>query len=326
MNTTTTAPALRGAKVMLARLVIRTWTAKRLDVKASSEVAANHTQVGHVPKDIGRFNKRLMLKDALEFNRLLAIEGEARSAFHHATLAYDSDGVRLLPVKAYLDFVADYERLKAKLEAQRERFIQAYPAYKEDARQALNGLFRESDYPSPEEMRSNFGMTLTIWPFPEAEHFTVDSLPPEAAAQIREQIEEGRLAALASSRDEIQSRLRDVVAHVCQRMEAVADGGRLHDSTLDNLRETLDVLPKLNFLDDPRIAEAIDFARAKLLPYSSNGVRANRGLAFPIAAAAREVRTKIDTAFGFDFSGFGQPAEPDDAGSASNPVMVGLFA
>lgn len=326
MNTPTAAPSIRGAQVMLARLVVRSWTAKRLDVNASTEVAKTHTKEGLLPKDIGRFNKRLILKDAVEFNRLLAIESEARQAFHHATLDYDGDGVRLLPVKAYLELVADYDAIKAKFESQRDRFLAKYPEYKEDARQALNGLFRESDYPTAEEMLASFSMKLMVWPFPEAHHFTVDSLPPSAAARIREQIEESRLEALERSRDEITGRLREVIAHVCQRMEAVAGGGRLHDSTLDNLRETLDILPKLNFLDDPKIADAISFAKAKLLPYSSNGVRANRALAFPIAAAAREVAAKIDSDFAFDLSAFGAAPTGDSAKAEATPELAGLFA
>ena len=80
------------------------------------------------------------------------------------------------------------------------------------------------------------------------------------------------------------------------------------------------------FLDDPKIDDAISFAKAKLLPYSSNGVRANRALAFPIAAAAREVAAKIDSDFAFDLSAFGAAPTGDSARAEATPELAGLFA
>lgn len=297
-------PDLTTSRVMLARLTVNTWSGKRFDRKASAEVADAHSGDGRLAQDIGRFNKRLILKDASEFSRLAAMEARAREAFHCSTLRYDGAGIRLLPVEAYLDFVGEYQRVRADFDAQVDRFLERYPDYQEAARQALNGLYRADDYPTVTELRARYGMQLDVWPFPEAHHFNVDCLSAEAAEAIRAQIETAKQRAFEQSQEEVRKRLFEVVAHMADRLAAVADGGRLHDSALDNLGDALVMLPKLNFLNDPDIDRAIGYARAELSRFTARAIRENRSLCVPAAAAASAVRTRLGSDFAIDLSQF----------------------
>lgn len=317
-------PDLRKSKVMLARLTVNSWSAKRFDGRATQEVVANHTQEGADKKDIGRFNKRLILKGAAEFEHLVRIEARAREAFHEASLRYDGDGIRLMPVRAYLDYLAHYHAFKDRFDAALETFLAAYPKLKEEARGALNGLFCEADYPTAEQLRARYGMKLDIWPFPEAEHFNVDCLSAEAAEAIRHQIEESQLNAFTQSKEELRTRLFEVVSHMADRLLAAAEGGRLHDSVLTNVQDTIAILPKLNFLDDPQITRAIEFARSKLGGFNASYMRANRELCVPAAQAAREVQRTISQEFGIDLNRFGRPDESANPLSAS--ISLALFA
>lgn len=316
-------PDVRKSKVMLARLSVSSWSAKRFDDRATDEVASNHQAEGEMKKDIGRFNKRLILKGAAEYENLGRIEARARAAFHDSTLAYDGDGIRLMPVRSYMDYVAHYQAYKDRYSAALEEFLMTYPQLKEDARKALNGLFVDADYPSASQLRSRYAMKLDVWPFPEASHFSVDCLTPEAAEAIRDQIEEAQMAAFARSKEEVRTRLLDVVSHMALRLLAAAEGGRLHDSVLNNVKETIAILPKLNFLDDPQITKAIEYARDRLSAYAIDGLRTNRSLCIPAARAAQDVQRVISQEFGIDMTQF---INPDATGAQVAGNALGMFA
>lgn len=322
-NVATGTPDVRKSKVMLARLSVSSWSAKRFDDRATDEVASNHQAAGEMKKDIGRFNKRLILKGAKEYEDLGRIESRARTAFHESTLSYDGDGIRLMPVRSYMDYVAHYHAYKDRYSEALETFLTAYPTLKEEARRALNGLFVDADYPSVDVLRSRYTMKLDVWPFPEASHFSVDCLSPDAAEAIRDQIEEAQMAAFARSKDEVRTRLLEVVSHMAQRLIAAADGGRLHDSVLENVKETIAILPKLNFLEDPQITKAIDYARERLSSFATDSLRTNRSMCIPAAQAAQDVQRVISQEFGMDLSQF---VNPDLHAARSAGNTMGMFA
>ena len=115
-------------KALLVHLGVSQWVAKKLDRKASDEIA----RLNGADKAAGNYNKSLLPTcDYLE-----AVKQETaaiRKDFYRNTLPWGIEGTVILPSANYLSFMTEYRGKKAKWERLVNRFIGEYDAAKLDA-------------------------------------------------------------------------------------------------------------------------------------------------------------------------------------------------
>jgi hypothetical protein len=134
---------------------------------------------------------------------------------------------------------------------------------------ALGGLFRESDYPHPEELRSRFAFETRVLPLPDAGDFRV-ALGDEERERVKRQIMATVEASLQLASRELWQRLYDAVHHMAERLGQykTTEEGVEHpfrDSVVTNLVKLVDVLPKLNVTRDPELERLAAEVRSSLL-------------------------------------------------------------
>jgi hypothetical protein len=266
---------------MLATLNISQWTARKYDKKVSSEV-----EKAHSAKDAGRFNKMLIAKEALE--DIAKIAGAARTFHYKLTLAWDDNGPRLLPASMFMQYGEKLRDFKSQYKNAVDRFVRDYPALKNDAITRLGTMYNPLDYPDVSEIARKFSMEVTIDPIARADDFRVqlnEGYVKEIKREMEQRLNERQKVAVQGCWE----RVRDVVAHMHERLsdeEAV-----FRDSLINNARELVDLLPGLNFMNDPEL-ELIRTEVDRML-VDPGRLREDKGLRNETAQKAADILARL---------------------------------
>ena len=233
---------------MLVTLRIQGWSARCYDRKASQFVAVRHD----ADASAGRYNKRLLPKVALA--SLNATLNEARKTHYHHTLPWDDVGARLLPVANYERYTGTLDRLIERMRTERSRFIADYDNQVRRARLDLGRLFSEDDYPSREELLGRFSARYRIVPVPDSGHFLAELANGESD-RVRRDIQKDVTQRLSGALADLYRRLGEAVGHVCERLTEDENGKPkvFRDSLIENLRELVDIVPRLNVFRDEQL-------------------------------------------------------------------------
>ena len=252
-----------SARAMLCSVSISMWSARKHDPDASEEIAVRHG----AQADAGRYHKILLPKQALA--DIQKIVSEARQEHYFMTLPWDDNGYRVLPAAAYLDHVAKMRALSNRFTESVDSLARQFLTLVEQARTRLGGLFRESDYPNPDELLAKFSFETRVMPLPDAGDFRV-ALGDEEQARIKRQITAAVEASLQVGSRELWFRLYEAVQHLADRLSAYKVTGQgiehpFRDTVVTNLVELVDVLPKLNVTNDPELERLAEQVRTSLL-------------------------------------------------------------
>ena len=276
-------------KAMLVRVSISQWTARKHDARISDEVAAQHGTT----RDAGRYNKVLIAKSALD--KVAKAAGAARQFHYENTLPWSDMGdARILPSANYFEYSRRMEALQAEFDIARREFIDAYPHYVEEARTRLNGLFDADDYPARSAMVRKFRFKVGVEPLPDASDFRV-KLGADEEARIRADIEVSTKAAIDGAVRDLWQRVHDCVSKMAERLSAykveMVDGKErvsnpFRDTLVSNLRDLVDLLPRLNLTDDPALARMRDQLADKLCQHEPETLRDNDAVRAQVARDA----------------------------------------
>jgi hypothetical protein len=120
-----------------------------------------------------------------------AVNGAAAKArkFHYAnTFGWVQEGARLLPTRNYVAYTASMSKLKGAFENTVEAFLSEYRQRLVQAKSNLAGMYKASDYPFVEELRSRFHFETVVMPVPAGTMLTAD-VEEKDIERIREEIE-----------------------------------------------------------------------------------------------------------------------------------------
>jgi hypothetical protein len=239
------------------------WSARKHDREASEEIATIHG----AKSDAGRYNKMLLPKEALA--EIQKIMSEARHEHYFMTLPWGDDGYRVLPAAAYLDHTAKMREISNRFTPAVDHLVERFEHLVQEARVRLNGLFRETDYPSPAELRSKFSFETKVIPLPDAADFRV-LLGDEEKERIKRQITATVEASLQVASRDLWQRLYEAVKHMADRLNAyrVSEERVEHpfrDTVVSNLVRLVEILPKLNVTRDPELERLTAQVGASLL-------------------------------------------------------------
>lgn len=239
-------------RAMLAELSISQWSARRLDKQITDEVNREHGAAA----DAGRYNKLLLDKSATAAIQQAA--SAARAEHYRLTLPWNDAGARILSARAFMDYTKAISPHREAFEREVAAFLNNYDDYVRDARRRLNGMFREEDYPTREQITQKFAFSVDVWPMPDASDFRAD-LTADQVDAIRADIERRTKDALAKATRDAWERVAERVGAMIERLSAYdpdAKTGTFRDSLVENVRDLVAVLPALNINDDPDL-EAI---------------------------------------------------------------------
>lgn len=271
-------------RALLVQLNISQWTARKYDKKATKQVADDN----RVDMNVGRYNKSLLpMNDQLDLVHRKA--NAIRSEFYANTLPWGIEGTQLLPTANYLEFMTDFRKKKGEWQWLVNIFVMNFPDYIDDARRALGPMFDEADYPSATAIETKFKMDLAVFPVPTTD-FRV-KLAGDELTRIQQDVERRVQEASASAMKDVWQRLYDKVKHIEERL--ANPSAVFRDTMLENARELCELLPRLNFADDPQLEQMRQEVERKLVSYHPDALRNDPDLRKDTAAKAKEIMDRM---------------------------------
>ena len=142
------------------------------------------------------------------------------------------------------------------VEQRRQEFLDRYEELVEKAPDVLGGMFNRDDFPSLSELKRKFGVSYEILPVPSAAHFVADVGDAEAE-RIRADLERRNQAKLDAAMVHVQEKIEELLRRLIERLGTDEEGNpkKVHESTLESLKEFVDAVPSLNLSDDKRLTE-----------------------------------------------------------------------
>ena len=292
---------------MLVSLRINSWSGRLYDRQASQQVAIHHD----ADTSAGRYNKRLLPKQA--FAALAATMSNARTSHNANTLPWDDQGGRLLTVANYERYTAALDTLVERVVRERARFIEDYDDYVDQARLDLGRLFRLEDYPGTEALQGKFAIRYRIVPVPDARHFMADLAQGETE-RVKRDIEQQVRTRLNDAQRDLYRRLGEAVERVGERLREDENGKPLvfRDSLIENIRELVDVVPRLNIFADDDLTMLCREVKDKFAGIEPDALRPS-GRFDP--NLRRQVKRDAD-ALKAQFAGYFAPAATEEQGSS----------
>lgn len=274
---------------MIVRLGISQWTARKFDAGISQRIAGEYG----VDAEAGRYNKVLIAKGAIQI--ITKAVSAARSFHYENTLPWDDGGGRILPAKNFLTYSKEMRKLRQQFEIAVKEFIGNYDVYRDEASKKLGGMFRDSDYPGKSEIEHKFGFSTDIEPVPSAVDFRV-SLQSKDATRIKKELEARVKERVAVATKELYVRLNTVVGKFADKL-ATKDA-IFRDTLVENVVELVDLLPKLNVGNDPKLERLRKEVQKKLCAFEPDTLRHDDDAREKAAKDAKVIFDKMSGYFG----------------------------
>ena len=275
-------------KALLVTLNIGGWAGRKLDKRVTQDVARSNG----VSTSAGRYNKSLLPNCAVLEN-IHAMAGTIRNEFYDNTLPWGIEGTFILPTSNYLQFTQHFRRKKADWFSLVNQFSDEYPLLKIKAEHDLGPLYCESDYPAADDIRHKFYMDMHFFPVPSSD-FRVQ-ISSDELAKIRLNVEEQVKNAQAVAMKDLWNRVYTKVEHIAQKL---ADPKAIfRDSMIDNARDLCELLPRLNFADDPQLEVLRTEIEGKLLK-NPEILRLHPEIRRDTAAEAKAIMDKMSAIMG----------------------------
>lgn len=233
---------------LLVNLKLSQWTGRKFDRQATDEVDQNHGTSG-----AGRFNKILVNKNRI--GEIATAAHHLRKFHYHNTLPWSDNGDRIIPVTNYFDYIQGSNDLISKFNDKVREFIKDYDDLKNEARQRLNGLFADNDYPSINELKEKYGAKVEFNMIPNVSDFRINLTSDEEVNKLRQEIESSIKDRHESAIQDLVERSKDAVLKIVSALNRLDENekARFHDALMDNLKSVVDVIPKLNYTNNAKI-------------------------------------------------------------------------
>jgi hypothetical protein len=299
LNTMKTVASPLSRKATLVSVVISQWTARKYDKKITKEVNESHG----AGEDAGRYNKLL-----IERERLAAIGScvsQARDLHYRMTKPWCDEGMRILPNVLHEKFATEFRKIKREFDQAVVEFVRDYPKFVEERKRVLNGLYNESDYPSPNDIGSKFKLETKTFPVPDAGDFRSDVLDADTVEDIRRELTETSETVLSDAMKHSVEQIVEVVGHMSEKLKTYGqtiEGAKKHsfftDSLVANVRELVEVLPAFNFTGDANFDRVVERMKTELCVEEGKDLRENANARAIVAKSADDILRDVSSLLG----------------------------
>lgn len=282
-------------RALLVDLDIGTWSAKITD-KEVSEEARNRRKAKRAS---GHFRKNLVARAALtDIGKAMT---KLKAVHDRLTLPWSTNGMRILRSEAYEEWTKEIRWATNEFDQAADALAASFSSVQLQAKDFLGNMYRESDYPTPEFIRSKYYVKTEVMPVPEAGDFRAKLGNREVAILIRDLETRTRERAIEASRT-IYEKISKVAEHMQERLTAYTPGlgpytdtvttGRFKDTLVSNVKELAELIPVLNIGDDPELTRLSERMLADLCQYKADDLRSDPVARKKTAKAAKAIFDK----------------------------------
>jgi hypothetical protein len=280
-------------RAVLVQLNISTWGTERLDKAQTDRI----NRINNADSKAGKVHKDLMCGTSLAKDIELHA-ARCRLYNNTNTMPWQDRGARLLPTSMFLDYKVEMNRLEQKFNNLIDRFIPNYEAAKQTARNYLQAMYDEADYPDAYSIASKYRWSLVVSPVPQSGHFCLD-VPAKELAEIRQSCDmevERRLAdAMRKPWDDLHKMLLGMSEKLQERDAEDGKQKRFHDTFISNAWDLCDLLGHMNVTGDPDLEQARKQLKDAIKGVDVEDIKES-------AAVQAHVKNKLDSILGqFDW-------------------------
>lgn len=293
-----------AANYLLVDLQIRSWSGKRMDRTASTQVLT----ANNATSDGGSFVKNLLASAGAELKNVHTLGNGLRSFVYGSTLPWSSNtsadgarrGERLVASAKAMQFLRDLNSLKKEYDRAVGALETAWPNRVAQAMQNLGTLADPGDYPSAHQLRGMFSVNVDLRPIPSVADFSRLNVPGELAEALGDRHAEQAEIQVANAMNDMKERLVEELGRMATQLGKHAKGEktRLYDSLVTNMQGIVQLARNMNLTSNPRLTALVDRIEHDLLskPISmykddikASGVTADAAAAFAVEAAEAEI-------------------------------------
>lgn len=284
-------------RAMLVNVCIGNWDGRKHDREVTDKVNKQY----HASADAGRYHKHLFGGKVKELSKVISAASKLRHDIHYRqTLPWTDSGWRLLPTANHQPYVdAVRAQIKVYYDAV-DDFITVYPRLVKEAKERLNGMFREEDYPSPEALRRKFHAEIDWSPIAAGTDFRVQ-LPKDELERMAKNVEDRLRESVVKAVGDAWKRLGNAITELRGYLD---DGKGLRDTMIERLREVADVLGRLNLTDDAQLEATRSRVLKELTNFNAETLKTDEAARKKAAMSADEILKSM--------AGLYSPAESDD--------------
>lgn len=275
---------------LLVELNIGNWTARKNDRSVSEEV----DQQKGTKTRAGNYNKNLFA-GVKELDDIQKFVGSVRNWHYRNTIPWLDSGVRMLPMKQYIDYTSQMNTWASEFEGLKQTFLNKYDDLVTEMAFKLGSLFNRDEYPSRDEVNHKFYFRTNYFPLPQSGDFRVD-IGNEMLAELQDNYAKHLSEKVNEAMSDIWSRLHETLKHLSERLE-IGDKGEkkiFRDSLIENAQELCGLLSKLNVTNDPKLEEARKDLESALFGVSAKDLRDSIMVRHDVHTRVTDIIKKFD--------------------------------
>lgn len=284
------APSISSSAVLID-LSISVWTGRKLDRRASEDVAAQN----NADKGVANVYKKL-LGDCAELSTAQKFAANSRSTHYAITMPWSDLGMRLCPTTTYIA-PEGYEFTMTGLQTEFFRlsgvFLNAYEWERSNAQIKLGKLFNPDEYPTADSLASKFKFRFTAVPLPDVGDWRLD-VGNEAQRVMKEQYEKFYGDQLKGAMDDVWQRTFNALEKMSERLDYREEDKKVfRDSMVENVQGVIALLKDFNITNDPMMNSAYRKLSQAMQGISPDALREDAGLRMETKRSVDEVKKII---------------------------------
>lgn len=274
---------------MLVNAALSAWTGRKHDRDVTHRVNDEYA----AGAEAGRYHKHLFGGPILELTAVFSAYRHVKVVHFANTLPWADDGWRILPTANYYEYRTALRAAREKFEAAVDTFVQAYPRLREEARQRLNGMYRVTDYPAPQEVQSRFRVDVQFAPLPHGSDFRIQ-LPAAEMQAVADDVNARISTIIESAMREAWERLGDAIVGVRKHL---TDGKHLRSSVVEKLGQVAETLGRLNLTHDVELESMRQRVLSEVASYDAETLRKDGRVRAQAASAADDILARMQAVY-----------------------------
>lgn len=234
----------------------------------------------------GKFVKQLYPKHLID--PIVQVEQEAR-AYLYANTRMWLKGVYLLPTTRYMKFAEQMGKYELAFNQSVTAFMNNINKVMTAAQESQGAMFDPSEYPDLTALRAEFSFQPRYFPFADVGDFDLDGMEQEQVEALKAEARLQYQAAFAESHKQLYTDLFSAVQRIVTQTGKAK--GRIYDTLTSDLDHLIDVLPELNFMEDPDLNALVDECRK--IAVDPDMIRGEDGVRQRVHADAQDILAKM---------------------------------
>ena len=247
------APAVNAPSIassaMLVEFSVSTWTARKKDRKATSDVAERNNLAS---KELTNVTKKLI--DCEELSAVVKFGANARNIHYSMTMPWSDMGQRIVTTQQYFKYHEVMTELQQEFDRLTQAFLEVYDYEVTEMQLKLGDMWNRDEYPTADAIRDRFRMRISYMPLPDAGDWRID-IQNEAQQQLTQQYEQYYNNQIKTAMNDLWHKLHDNLTTLVRQLDYDADGkrNRVYDTVFDRAHELVEMLSTCNVTGDSQM-------------------------------------------------------------------------